>query len=192
MFRGSFNVRTIRAVTQKQIRTRLQCLLTNRCSTSFVFKQVNHYRQFGFHFHSVLIRNLMSRNFRSLMPRTIIKCSTRRNGPCCSLYAMIRPAKTSPTPGNFSISVAGAELMFILSASSFLFANACEASFETRRGSSAHEQNAVRYAARNIMRGRGILYELCEGYRVQADSRTRSRILGAQSRVCFIYANNSL
>ena len=193
MFRGSSNVRTIRVVTEKQIRTRLQCLLTNQCSTSAVLKQANQYRRFRFHFHSVLIRNLISRNFRSLIPRTIIRCSTRRKGPCSSLYAMIRPAKTSPTPGSFSISATEAELMFILSASSFWFATACGAMFSTDLlGISVHEQNAATQAVRSITRVRGILYKVCEVIRCKLIQEHVRGFLGAQSRLCFIYASNSL
>ncbi len=63
--------------------------------------------------HSTKIIARSSRNFRSLMPRTIIKCSGRRKGPYCSRCATIRSAMPWPIPGSFSSSNREALLMFI-------------------------------------------------------------------------------
>jgi len=47
------------------------------------------------------------------MPRTISKCSGRRNDPCCSRCATIRSARTLPMPGSFSSSAVEAVLILI-------------------------------------------------------------------------------
>src|SRR5205809_5471846 len=47
------------------------------------------------------------------MPRTISKCSGRRNDPCCSRCATIRSARILPIPGSFSSSSVDAVLMLI-------------------------------------------------------------------------------
>ena len=70
--------------------------------------------------YSAVIKPRMSRNFRSLMPRTISRCSARRKGPYCVRCAMMRSAITLPTPGSFSSSRAPAALMFIREALSAL------------------------------------------------------------------------
>ena|SRR6266545_1781830 len=64
-------------------------------------------------FHCTIISGRIVRNFRSLIPRTIIKCSARRNGPCSSRYATIRSAMILPSPGSVSSNCGVAVLMLI-------------------------------------------------------------------------------
>src|SRR5436305_15192757 len=48
------------------------------------------------------------------MPRTMIRCSTRRNGPYFSRCSMMRAARALPMPGSDSNSLGGAVLILIL------------------------------------------------------------------------------
>ena len=64
--------------------------------------------------HSTVINCRSARNRRSLMPRTMIRCSGRRNGPYFSRCSTMRAARAFPMPGSNSNSLADALLILIL------------------------------------------------------------------------------
>ena len=76
----------------------------------------------------------MARNFWSLIPRTIIKCSSRLNGPYCSRWTTILSAIASPIPGSFASS--SVDAVFILMALAVLPLGCSGAAF--RLGSLTH------------------------------------------------------
>src|SRR5437764_3211916 len=64
--------------------------------------------------HSTVINSRSARKRLSLIPRTMIRCSTRRNGPYFSRCSMMRAARALPMPGSDSNSLGGAVLILIL------------------------------------------------------------------------------
>jgi hypothetical protein len=60
-----------------------------------------------------VIKSLSARNRLSLIPRTMIRCSGRRNGPNLSRCSTMRSARPCPIPGSVSNSFAEAVLMLM-------------------------------------------------------------------------------
>lgn len=63
--------------------------------------------------YSTVILGRTARNFGSLIPRTIIKCSGRLNGPYCLRWRTILSAIASPIPGSVASSSFDAVLMLM-------------------------------------------------------------------------------
>lgn len=63
--------------------------------------------------YSTVTNSRNARKRRSLIPRTTIKCSARRNAPNCSRCAMMRAARLTPMPGSFSSSARAAVLILM-------------------------------------------------------------------------------
>lgn len=61
--------------------------------------------------HSAVTNGRRASKRRSLMPRTMMRCSTRRNAPCRSRCSMMRAASPSPIPGSRSNSAREAVLI---------------------------------------------------------------------------------
>ena len=66
--------------------------------------------------HSTVTRARTARKRFSLIPRTIIRCSARRNGPYFSRCSTMRSARPLPIPGSVSSSFAEAALTLIFGA----------------------------------------------------------------------------